>query len=170
MATRPEPTIIGNCDSWNFIVGKKPAEKSPPDCISGELSRCNMNFMHSLFTIGTTTTLDNLWVSCGSAVHGTLASRIVNPTPFNIPLRFEQVPVFYRNRSIERNRCKRKLTLKRHKDLGHLCKKIVRPPQKARRRRGNDARHHPFTRPRTALSGQDGSVRIAPIHRGGTAH
>ncbi|RZJ61781.1 MAG: hypothetical protein EON49_04370 [Acidovorax sp.] len=103
MATRPEPTIIGNCDSWNFIVGKKPAEKSPPDCISGELSRCNMNFMHSLFTIGTTTTLDNLWVSCGSAVHGTLASRIVNPTPFNIPLRFEQVPVFYRNRSIEKD-------------------------------------------------------------------
>jgi hypothetical protein len=20
--TRPEPTIYGNCDSWNFIVGK----------------------------------------------------------------------------------------------------------------------------------------------------
>ena len=24
MVTRPEPTIYGNCDSWNFIVGKKP--------------------------------------------------------------------------------------------------------------------------------------------------
>ncbi|MDH4465358.1 MAG: hypothetical protein QE290_15140 [Acidovorax sp.] len=23
MATRPEPTIIGNCESWSFIVGKK---------------------------------------------------------------------------------------------------------------------------------------------------
>jgi hypothetical protein len=22
--TRPKPTIYGNCDSWNFIVGKKP--------------------------------------------------------------------------------------------------------------------------------------------------
>jgi hypothetical protein len=22
--TRPEPTINGNCDSWGFIVGKKP--------------------------------------------------------------------------------------------------------------------------------------------------
>jgi hypothetical protein len=21
--TRPEPTIIGNCEGWNFIVGKK---------------------------------------------------------------------------------------------------------------------------------------------------
>ncbi|HVL44137.1 MAG TPA: hypothetical protein VM407_04855 [Acidovorax sp.] len=25
VATRPEPTIIGNCDSWSFIVGKKAA-------------------------------------------------------------------------------------------------------------------------------------------------
>jgi hypothetical protein len=33
MATRPEPTIIGNCDSWSFIVGKKPKGKSPSDCI-----------------------------------------------------------------------------------------------------------------------------------------
>jgi hypothetical protein len=21
--TRPEPTVFGNCESWNFIVGKK---------------------------------------------------------------------------------------------------------------------------------------------------
>ncbi|MCY7304999.1 MAG: hypothetical protein LH632_02410 [Rhodoferax sp.] len=26
--TRPEPTIIGNCDSWNFIVGKKARQQS----------------------------------------------------------------------------------------------------------------------------------------------
>jgi len=26
--TRPEPTIIGNCDSWNFIVGKKACQQS----------------------------------------------------------------------------------------------------------------------------------------------
>jgi hypothetical protein len=24
VVTRPEPTIYGNCDSWSFIVGKKP--------------------------------------------------------------------------------------------------------------------------------------------------
>jgi len=22
--TRPEPTLYGNCESWSFIVGKKP--------------------------------------------------------------------------------------------------------------------------------------------------
>jgi hypothetical protein len=27
--TRPEPTIHGNCESWDFIVGKKPALNSP---------------------------------------------------------------------------------------------------------------------------------------------
>ncbi len=27
--TRPQPTIYGNCDSWNFIVGKKPGRLSP---------------------------------------------------------------------------------------------------------------------------------------------
>jgi hypothetical protein len=26
--TRPEPTIYGNCESWDFIVGKKPALNS----------------------------------------------------------------------------------------------------------------------------------------------
>ena len=28
MVTRPEPTIFGNCDSWDFIVGKKPCTYS----------------------------------------------------------------------------------------------------------------------------------------------
>jgi len=27
--TRPEPTIIGNCEGWKLIVGKKPARYSP---------------------------------------------------------------------------------------------------------------------------------------------
>jgi hypothetical protein len=30
MATRPEPTIIGNCEGWSFIVGKKPAPMTSP--------------------------------------------------------------------------------------------------------------------------------------------
>jgi hypothetical protein len=32
MLTRPEPTSNGNCDSWEFIVGKKaqiPTQQSP---------------------------------------------------------------------------------------------------------------------------------------------
>ncbi|CAN7499731.1 hypothetical protein LJR129_003455 [Acidovorax sp. LjRoot129] len=98
MATRPEPTIIGNCDSWSFIVGKKPARKSPHECIEGELPGCNSEIIHSLSTINTATTLDNLWVSCGSAVHCTLPSRIVDHSPTNIPIMVEQGPLFYRIR------------------------------------------------------------------------
>ncbi|MBV7427605.1 MULTISPECIES: hypothetical protein [unclassified Acidovorax] len=101
MATRPEPTIIGNCDSWSFIVGKKPAGKSPYDCIQGELPGCNRAFIHNLFTVCTTTTLDNLWVSCGSAVHCTSASRIVNPRLANIQISVEQEPLFYRIQLID---------------------------------------------------------------------
>jgi len=29
IVTRPEPTIIGNCEGWKLIVGKKPARYSP---------------------------------------------------------------------------------------------------------------------------------------------
>jgi hypothetical protein len=31
MVTRPKPTIYGNCDSWSFIVGKKPRAYSGKD-------------------------------------------------------------------------------------------------------------------------------------------
>jgi hypothetical protein len=35
--TRPEPTIIGNCDRWDFIVGKKAGKPRP---LAGKTSRC----------------------------------------------------------------------------------------------------------------------------------
>jgi hypothetical protein len=60
MATRPEPTIIGNCDSWIFIVGKKPAEKSPPHCPQGKLPAYNKQNIHRLCTGVRITTLDKL--------------------------------------------------------------------------------------------------------------
>jgi hypothetical protein len=97
MATRPEPTIIGNCDSWSFIVGKKPAGKSPSDCIQGELPGCNKEFINKLFTVNTATTLDNLWASCGCAVQTLLPSRIVNPRHGDIQINVRQRLPFYRN-------------------------------------------------------------------------
>jgi hypothetical protein len=84
VATRPEPTIIGNCDSWNFIVGKKPDRESPNAGIQRELSRHNKDFMHSIFTPNSLPTLNKLWVSCGSAVHCLEKSRIVNLQPINM--------------------------------------------------------------------------------------
>jgi len=50
MATRPEPTIIGNCDGWTCIVGKKPSLQTPHQCTLGSLPQCNRSLMHNLFT------------------------------------------------------------------------------------------------------------------------
>jgi hypothetical protein len=50
MATRPEPTIIGNCDSWDFIVGKKDFRESPASGATQALPARNENFINSLFT------------------------------------------------------------------------------------------------------------------------
>jgi hypothetical protein len=47
---------------------------------------CNKDFIHNLFTAISATTLNNLWVSCGSAVHCTETSRIVNVTPVDMQL------------------------------------------------------------------------------------
>ncbi|WP_440108010.1 hypothetical protein [Acidovorax sp. BL-A-41-H1] len=63
MATRPEPTIIGNCESWSFIVGKKGESGSQSRTISAKLPHCNSDFMHRLYTVCKLATLDNLWVS-----------------------------------------------------------------------------------------------------------
>ncbi|WP_156382561.1 hypothetical protein [Acidovorax sp. Leaf160] len=55
MATRPEPTIIGNCDSWIFIVGKKDFRESPPHLVRHALPVCNEELINSLLTAPTTT-------------------------------------------------------------------------------------------------------------------
>jgi hypothetical protein len=48
--TRPEPTIYGNCDSWDFIVGKTARRQSPQNTVGRSLLLCNKNFIHMLFT------------------------------------------------------------------------------------------------------------------------
>jgi hypothetical protein len=48
--TRPEPTIKGNCDSWNFIVGKKPRTYSQETAKSPSLQTCNKKVINSLST------------------------------------------------------------------------------------------------------------------------
>jgi hypothetical protein len=66
IATRPEPTIYGNCDSWNFIVGKKPCAYSPKISIQRSLQGRNKRVVHNLLTIEEMKDLDNLWAICGS--------------------------------------------------------------------------------------------------------
>ena len=50
MRTRPEPTIYANCDSWNFIVGKKLVRNSPEMSKFLSLQLNNKKVMHSLLT------------------------------------------------------------------------------------------------------------------------
>jgi hypothetical protein len=64
--TRPEPTIYGNCDSWDLIVGRTrwPHRLKPWRC--GSLRVKITAFIHRLFTISKWLFRDNLWASCGS--------------------------------------------------------------------------------------------------------
>jgi hypothetical protein len=51
VATRPEPTINGNCDSWDFIVGKLAHSHSPAVGFGWSLLQGNMKLINSLSTI-----------------------------------------------------------------------------------------------------------------------
>lgn len=51
MWTRPEPTIFGNCDGWNFIVGKKAAINALKICILDSLQGNNRKIINNLLTI-----------------------------------------------------------------------------------------------------------------------
>ncbi len=77
MVTRPEPTIYGNCDSWDFIVGKKPGAYSLHHASMGSLQPHNTQVINSIFTILVDKILNNLWVVCGSPVQPWQASRMV---------------------------------------------------------------------------------------------
>jgi len=46
--TRPQPTIYGNCDSWNFIVGTKRGAPTPIDRNLCALWRGNRQLIHTL--------------------------------------------------------------------------------------------------------------------------
>ena len=77
MATRPEPTIIGNCDGWSFIVGKKAMPNSPLHRMRGSLPRCNKILTHNLSTNYANSLVNNMWTNCGAAVNGYRTYRIV---------------------------------------------------------------------------------------------
>jgi len=48
VVTRPKPTIYGNCDSWSFIVGKKPRPYSHTHAKTTSLQDSNRKLIHSL--------------------------------------------------------------------------------------------------------------------------
>jgi len=95
VVTRPEPTIYGNCDSWSFIVGKKPRAYSRTGGQTGSLQTSNRNVIHNLSTKIGNKLRDNLWAICGSAVNHWNSSRIVVWAVFDMPLMADEVRGFY---------------------------------------------------------------------------
>jgi hypothetical protein len=48
VVTRPKPTIYGNCDSWSFIVGKKPRAYTRHQRQTRSLQTNNRGVIHNL--------------------------------------------------------------------------------------------------------------------------
>ena len=69
LETRPEPTIFGNCDSWNFIVGKKLCAYSHSSGDTMALHDSNEPLINILCTGSRDEYLNNLWANCGCAVN-----------------------------------------------------------------------------------------------------
>jgi len=68
VSTRPEPTIYGNCDSWDFIVGKLTHMHSPKTRLTGRCSFATQilftSYPQSICHFGEQV-VDQLWISGG---------------------------------------------------------------------------------------------------------
>jgi hypothetical protein len=93
--TRPKPTIYGNCDSWSFIVGKKPRAYSQTIGQIGSLQTSNKNVIHNLSTKYMSKVWDNVWAICGCQVDYRNPSRMVDWAVFDMPLIADEVGQFY---------------------------------------------------------------------------
>jgi hypothetical protein len=82
--TRPEPTIYGNCDGWNFIVGKTGRAYSQQVSRTRPLQARNWKVVHSFSTILESTREDNMWAICGSAGKACKVSRMVVAPRFDM--------------------------------------------------------------------------------------
>jgi hypothetical protein len=83
--TRPEPTIYGNCDSWDLIVGRKPEA----ECLTWSLQCAtkvpSIKVIHSLCTFQFAIVKDNLWVICGSLCTSPDLSHMVDKSGLYMP-------------------------------------------------------------------------------------
>jgi hypothetical protein len=93
VVTRPEPTIYGNCDSWSFIVGKKPRAYRRLARRTASLQTSNSKFIHRLLTIFMDMLWDNLWAICGPAVQRFKASHMADYRAFDMPRSKGRAPI-----------------------------------------------------------------------------
>jgi hypothetical protein len=78
LVTRPQPTIYGNCDSWNFIVGTKQDFPYPGGLKFCSLQHHNRQIIHRISTIPEEQRREKLWVNCGLPVDELCPSHIVD--------------------------------------------------------------------------------------------
>jgi len=100
--TRPKPTIYGNCDSWNFIVGKKPRAYSPRSPSARALQASNSHLIHSFSTNMVEDSWNKLWAICGCGRPAARPSRIVVALPADMPQWTRLKLEFYRKTSLGR--------------------------------------------------------------------
>jgi hypothetical protein len=98
--TRPKPTIYGNCDSWNFIVGKTGRAYSRQGTPTGPLRAGHGHIIHNLSTISVEGWGDKLWAACGCAGTSCEASRIVVDPPADMQEFTRLDRGFYRKTSL----------------------------------------------------------------------
>mgnify|MGYP006154064271 len=84
VATRPEPTIIGNCDGWGFIVGKL-AHSHSPQLARQVIASMQVEIDEQLIHKTIRTPLNNLWTVCGSSVEGPLKYHFMVTNLLDMP-------------------------------------------------------------------------------------
>jgi len=94
--TRPEPTIKGNCDSWDFIVGKKAKPQSLEATKAATLRACNTHVIHNFSTALPMHRMDNVWVNSRTMTDVSSTFRIVDFCNFNMPVIAFRASRFYR--------------------------------------------------------------------------
>jgi hypothetical protein len=129
VVTRPEPTIYGNCDSWSFIVGKKPRAYRPRGRREGSLQTCNRILIHRLFTKTGGRCRDKLWAICGLPVEQPESSRMVGWAAMHMPLIQTPGPLFYRKTCIAAVYVSKCTLYDVQKCTENICRPIEKKPQ-----------------------------------------
>jgi hypothetical protein len=84
--TRPEPTIYGNCDSWSFIVGKKPRTYSPENrknkVVAVQQHRIYTQLINRFEGQLFGQLVGDLWIGCARWIHPTWWIREPCDMPF----------------------------------------------------------------------------------------
>jgi type 1 glutamine amidotransferase len=75
---------FGNCEGWNFIVGKKHLQHRQKIEDSVKLQHSNNKVINSLSTYHYRNCLNNMWVNCGAVVNEAFSCQFFKRSDFNM--------------------------------------------------------------------------------------